>query len=71
MTTGSDPLSFVSSIDLPDGRHVYVSIEVPARDVTGLLRKDVSEHAEIAQIGATAVLNCLLRGDAARQEMPF
>lgn len=71
MTTSSEPLSFTSSVDLPDGRHIYVSIEVPALNVQGLSRNDVSEHAEIAQVGASAVLNCLLRGDAARKELPF
>jgi hypothetical protein len=64
-------LSFTSSVDLPDGRHIYVSIEIPATNAAGLPRRDIGEHTEIAQIGAAAVLNNLLRADAARDEAPF
>jgi hypothetical protein len=61
------PYSFTSTVDLPDGRHVYVSIEVPRDFATALPRpEDLGEHTEIAQISAMYALRNMLRADLAR-----
>lgn len=70
----STPLSFTASVDLPDGRHVLVSVDVPKDHPSVQSDGDVLDHTEFAQMGAAHVLRTLRRADthrAARKEMPF
>ena len=70
----TDPLTFTSGITLPDGRSVYVSIDVPRGHDSVQHDGDVLDHTEFAQMGAAHVLRALRRADShrnARREMPF
>jgi hypothetical protein len=57
---------FTSTIDLPDGRRITSSIEVPEKHPAGLAWEHVGENSEIAHMGAVHVLRVTLRGDEAR-----
>jgi len=70
----STPLSFTASVDLPDGRHIYVSVDVPKLHPSVQSDGDVLDHTEFAQMGAAHILRTLRRADKhreSRQEMPF
>jgi hypothetical protein len=62
----TDPLNFTSTIDLADGRRIYVSIEIPADHPAGLAWRHVSENGEIAHMAASHAMKQLLRGDESR-----
>lgn len=64
----SEPVNFTSSIDLPDGRSIYVSVAVPADHAAGLSWEYTAENAEIAQMAVAQVLRLMLRGDKSRAE---
>jgi hypothetical protein len=69
MTDDEKRISFTATIDLPDGRSLYVSVDIPeTHPASG---KDLGEHAEIASIGLGAMLRCIKSGDARRDEVPF
>lgn len=60
------PISFTSTIDFPDGRRIYVSIEVPPEHEAGLPWKYVGENSEIAHMAAVRAMGLMLRGDEDR-----
>lgn len=62
----TEPLNFTGSIDLHDGRRIYVSIEIPADHPAGLAWKHVGENSEIAHMAASHAMRLMLRGDEAR-----
>lgn len=62
----TEPLNFTASIDLHDGRRVYVSIEIPADHPAGLAWKYVGENSEIAHMAASHAMKQMLRGDESR-----
>ena len=71
----SIPFTFTSVADLPDGRRVTCSIDVPTdhpvTTPTGNNARnfgELIEHTEIAQIGVAMVLRNLLRADLQRVE---
>ena len=62
----NDLISFTSSIDLTDGRRIYVSIEVPAIVAGALDPGFLADHAEVAQMAASSAFR-----NMRRTEVPF
>jgi len=62
----SIPISFTAAVDLADGRHISVSIDIPEDHLSLLHDGDFLEHTEIAQMGAAHVLRTLRRCDQSR-----
>lgn len=60
------PLVFTSHIDLPDGRRITASIEVPEDHPAGLTWEYVGENSEIAHMAAVTLMRQTLRGDESR-----
>lgn len=57
------PINFTSSIDLPDGRRIYVSIDVPEGHPSLAEEGDLLDNTEYAQMGVAHVLRILRSGD--------
>lgn len=75
----SIPTSFAATIDLPDGRRINVSIDVPGDHASTREWPDFAEHSEIAQMAASHALGVMRRADESRarrarraaEEVPF
>jgi hypothetical protein len=60
------PISFTSSIDLPDGRRIHVSLDIPADHPAGLAWEHVGENSEITHMAAVRLMALTLTGDKDR-----
>lgn len=63
----SAPVTFTSTISLPDGRRFTASIEVPRDHPGGLAWQHVGENSEIAHMAAVHAMRQTLRGDESRE----
>lgn len=72
------PVAFSSMVELPDGRRITVTIEVPEGHPSLTRGDDVLDHTEYVQMGAAHALRTLRSGDRHRagreadaEEVPF
>jgi len=59
----SIPISFTASVDMPDGRHITVTIDIPSDHPALEDERDLLDHTEYAQMGAAHALRILRSGD--------